>query len=132
MALFSDIDWMIILAVGGFLLFGRGNTQALRTMGRWYARAMRLKQDLMGEFAKAADLPMPAGGHPSSIRAALLGMGSDASPATRGIPVAVTTPPLSPYGPPTVDPLVPWVGGSLVTSWSTSGASVQPKQEGSL
>jgi hypothetical protein len=129
MALFSDIDWIIIAAVGGFLLFGRGNTQALRTLGRWYGRATRLKQELMGEFARAADLPFPTGGSAGSIRSALLGLGSDAPP-TRGVPIAVTTPPGPPAGPEPWNPSVPWAGGSVATSWSTSGESVRPNPEG--
>lgn len=128
MALLSDIDWLIILAVGGFLLFGRGNTAALRTLGRWYGRAMRLKQEMMGEFAKAADLPLPSGGTPGSIRSALLGMGAESVPS-RGIPIAVRTPPASPVGPAPVDPSVPWGGGYLMASWSTSVDSVRPASE---
>lgn len=128
MALFSDIDWLIILAVGGFLLFGRGNTQALRTLGRWYGRATRLKQELMGELARAADLPMPAGGSAGSIRSALLGLGTETGPTTRGIPAAVRTPPAAPPAPLPLEP-TPWIGGSLVTGWSSSGASVRPTEE---
>ncbi len=129
MALLSDIDWMIILAVGGFLLFGKGNGEAVRTLGRWYGRAARLKQELLGEFAKAADLPLPAGGSPSSLRAALLGLGAEA-PTARGIPVAVTTPPVGPPSPSPVDPIAPWGGGYLATSWSSSVASVRPNEGG--
>lgn len=128
MALLSDIDWLIILAVGAFLLFGRGNAQALRTLGRWYGRAARLKQELLGEFAKAADLPLPNGGASGSIRSALLGLGAD-PPATRGVPIAVRTPP-GPFVPAAPEPpALPWAVGSYVTSWSSSGASVQSNGE---
>ncbi len=127
MALLSDVDWLIVLAVGGFLLFGRGNTQALRTLGRWYGRAARLKQELMGEFARAADLPLPANGSPGSIRSALLGMGSDA-PTSRGVPIAVRTPPSSPQGPSPAEPVAPWGGGYVVASWSSSVDSVRPNE----
>ncbi len=128
MALLSEIDWLIILAVGGFLLFGRGNTQALRTLGRWYGRAARLKQEMLGEIAQAADLPLPAGATPGSFRAALLGLGSEA-PTSRGVPVAVRTPPTTPPGPPPVEPIVPWGGGSMVTGWSSSVDSLRPSEE---
>ena len=71
MALFSDIDWIIVLAVAAFLLLGKDSGQFLRTAGRWYARAGRLKQELLGEFARAADLPLPPPGAPLTIRGAL-------------------------------------------------------------
>lgn len=129
MALFSQVDWLIILAVGAFLLFGKGNGQALRTVGRWYGRVARVKQELLGEFAKAADLPLPAGATAGSFRAALLGLGADA-PTSRGIPVAVRTPPVAPPGPLPSEPLVPWAVGSLTTGWSSSMDSVRPSEEG--
>jgi len=47
MALFSDVDWVIVAAVAVYLLFGKGNTDILRTMGRWYGRAGRIKQELL-------------------------------------------------------------------------------------
>ena len=46
MALFSDIDWLIIAAVAVFLLFGKDNAQLLRTFGRYYARAIQLDRNL--------------------------------------------------------------------------------------
>lgn len=128
MALFSDIDWLIIVAVGAFLLFGRGNGEAMRTLGRWYSRAAGLKRELLGEIAKAADLPLPSGGQPTSFRAALLGLAAD--PAVgRGVPVAVRTPPTAPAPPSPLDPSSPWAGGYLVTGWSTSLPSLRPAEE---
>lgn len=131
MALLSDIDWLIILAVGGYLLFGRGNPQAMRTLGRWYGRASRLKQELLGEVARAADLPLPTGQNPGSLRAALLGMGS-VPRGPRGIPVAVrSAPPVpAPAAPQPADPAAPWSGGTLVTGWSSSVPSIRPGEEG--
>lgn len=129
MALFSQVDWLIVLAVGSFLLFGKGNSQALRTLGRWYGRAAKLKQELLGEFAKAADLPLPVGASPGSLRAALLGVGAEA-PTSRGIPAAVRTPPVSPAGPSPSEPPVPWAVGSFSTGWSSSGESVRPNDGG--
>lgn len=120
MALFSDIDWMIVLAVGAFLLFGRDSGQVGRTLGRWYGRAVRLKEELLGELARAADLPMPAGGSAGSLRAALLGL--DGGELSRsGVPAAVRTPPPAPLRPEPASPL-PWTGGEPVTSWSSTSA----------
>ena len=118
MALFSDIDWLILLAVGAFLLFGERGGATVRQFGRWYGRAMRLKQELVGEVAKAADLPLPAGAPTGSLRAALLGLDAPRGAAV-GIPAAVRTPPEGPPAPGFPVPL-PWTGGSAVTSWSTT------------
>lgn len=116
MGLFSDVDWVIIAAVAAFLLFGRENTQTLRTLGRWYGRAVHLKQDLLSEVTKAADLPVSGA---TGLRSALLGLDAPAARA-RGIPAAVTTPPAPPV-PPTF-PGVPWTGGTPILSWSVTGA----------
>ena len=91
MALFSELDWIVILAVGGFLLFGQGNGAALRQLGRWYGRAARLKQELLAEFTAAADLPTPVPGRPFTIRQAILQ--SDTGGRFSGIPAAVTEAP---------------------------------------
>lgn len=116
MALFSDVDWIIILAVAVFLLFGRGNAEVLRTLGRWYGRVGRLKQELLAEFVKAADLPPPAPGQPLSIRGALLGL-DPLETRGRGIPAAVRVPPANAPAP--VPALVgPWTGGLPVPTWS--------------
>ncbi|HEV2230564.1 MAG TPA: hypothetical protein VGV64_04820 [Thermoplasmata archaeon] len=92
MALFSDIDWAILLIVGGFLLFGRENQAILRTLGRYYGRAMRLKQELLDEVGRAADLPKGSGGRPPSIREAILGIESPIA-STPAIPAAVARAP---------------------------------------
>jgi hypothetical protein len=119
-ALFSDIDWIIIVAVAVFLLFGRGNGEVLRTLGRWYGRAGRIKQELLTEFTKAADLPLPAAGQPLSIRGALLGL--EPPPArVSGIPIPVRDPPAA--APLTASaalpaPVTPWTGGLPVPTWS--------------
>lgn len=118
MGLFSDLDWLIILGVAAFLLFGRDGATTMRQLGRWYGRALRLKQELVSEFARAAELPMPAGRSAGSLRAVLLGMDS-ADDARVGIPAAVRTPPAVPPVPGPAPPL-PWTGGSPVTSWSTT------------
>jgi hypothetical protein len=116
-ALFSDVDWVIIAAVAAFLLFGKGSGQTMRTLGRWYGRALKMKQELLGEFAKAADLPI-ASGQPLSFRGALLGV--DPTPAqASGIPAAVRVPPTVPYTP-SYEPTLPWTGGYPVPTWSTT------------
>lgn len=90
MALLSNIDWMIILAVGGLLLFGRANPELLRTLGRWYGKLLRLKQELLSEVTRAADLPTPSPERPISIRSAMFGL--DTTPAARSqAPLAVAT-----------------------------------------
>ncbi|MCI4353033.1 MAG: hypothetical protein L3K14_06560 [Thermoplasmata archaeon] len=90
MALLSNIDWMIILAVGGLLLFGRGNPELLRALGRWYGRALRLKQELLSEVTRAADLPTPSPDRPISIRSAMFGLETAEAERTR-VPLAVAT-----------------------------------------
>jgi hypothetical protein len=117
-ALFSDLDWLILAAAATFLLFGRGNGEALRTLGRWYGRAVRWKQELLSEVSRAADLPLAPAGGPLSLRATLLG-GDAVLPRSSGIPAAVRTPPSGPTPPPPV-PGLPWTGGVPVASWSTT------------
>src|SRR5579859_6407976 len=92
MALLSDIDWMIILAVGGFLLIGKGDPQLLQTLGRWYGRALHLKQELLSEFTRAAEIPTPAPDRPISIRSALFGLATDRA-APSQVPLAVAQAP---------------------------------------
>jgi hypothetical protein len=127
MALFSDIDWVIIVAVAVFLLFGRGNTEILRTLGRWYGRAGRLKQDLLSEFTRAADLPAPAAPGQMSFRGALLGLEPTVTHVS-GIPATVTTPPGLSTPPPPPSPF-PWTGGYPTPTWSmTIPSSADPSE----
>ena len=119
MALFSDIDWLIILAAALFLLLGKDTGQVLRTLGRWYGRAGQLKQELLGEFSRAADLPPLPAGAPLSVRGMLLGI--DPVPSQRtGIPAAVRAPPEPMPGIPPAPgpPLSPWTGGVPIPTWS--------------
>jgi hypothetical protein len=95
MALFSDIDWMIVLVVAAFLLFGRESGALLRQLGRYYGRFARLKQELLGELTRAADLPSPRDGNVLTFRGALLGYVDGSQ--TPGIPVAVTQPPIAAF-----------------------------------
>ncbi|MFY9717187.1 MAG: hypothetical protein WAK40_04560 [Thermoplasmata archaeon] len=118
MGLFSDVDWVIIVAVAAFLLFGKENAQVVRKIGRWYGRAVRLKQEMLSEVSKAADLPVGAIGA-SGLRSALLGLDTEISRAS-GIPAAVTTAPLA-MAAPAPTPEIPWTGGSPILSWSITG-----------
>jgi len=127
MALFSDLDWVIIAAVAVFLLFGKENGQMLRTLGRWYARAMKVKQELLGELTKAADLPI-APGQQLSIRGTILGLDSPVTHVS-GIPAAVRVAPTVPYTP-SYEPTLPWTGGYPVPTWSTTVPSAPPSREG--
>ncbi|MGA9839985.1 MAG: hypothetical protein WBE40_01840 [Thermoplasmata archaeon] len=126
MALFSDIDWMILLVAAGFLLLGKDSAQTLRTIGRWYGRAGRLKQDLLSEFRRAAELPTSVAG-PLSIRGALLGLDPPATRAS-GIPVTVTARSVAEARPiaPTWEP---WTGGFAAPTWSTTVPAVPTDSE---
>jgi hypothetical protein len=92
MALFSDIDWGILLAVAGVLLLGKDSGALLRQFGRYYGRFVRLKQEMLGELTRAADLPAPPTGGALSIRGALLGYPEGSQ--TPGIPAAVSSAPM--------------------------------------
>jgi hypothetical protein len=95
-ALFSDIDWIILLAVAAFILLGREGGSILRLFGRYYGRAMRVKQDLLSEFSKAADLPTTTHGPMNSFRALLLQDHQPPPTGTHQIPLAVVVPPVVP------------------------------------
>ncbi len=122
MALASDMDWVIIAGVAALLLFGTKGAGTMRTIGRWYGRAIRMKQQLLGEFTKAADIPLPIPGQPLSIRSALMGLEPLSSPMG-GIPIAVSTAPSAPYRP-ALEPSVPWAGSYPVPTWSMAIPSV--------
>lgn len=126
MALFSDLDWVIIAAVAVILLFGKENGQMLRTLGRWYARAGQIKQELLGELTKAVDLPGTAG-RPLSIRGALLSLDPPTSRSS-GIPAAVRVPPSIPFVP-SFETTLPWTGGYPVATWSMTVPSGAPERE---
>jgi hypothetical protein len=118
MALFSDVDWIIVAVAAAFLLFGKDSAGTLRTLGRWYGRAGALKQELLTEFAKAAEIPVPAGGGALTVRGALLGL-DPAATHTPGIPAAVTTAPR--FTAAEVAPTPgPWTAGYPVPTWSTT------------
>lgn len=95
MALLSDVDWIIILAVGAFLLLGQQSGDVMRTVGRYYGRFLRIKQDVLSELTRAADLPVLATGATPSIRNTFLAA-VEPLPASAHIPLAVSTPPSTP------------------------------------
>ena len=74
------------------LVLGKEGGTVLRQIGRWYGRLTRLKTELLGEFAKAADLPAPVPGQVVSIRQSILNW-EPGTNRTIGVPIAVTTPP---------------------------------------
>ncbi|MGB6500883.1 MAG: hypothetical protein WBG19_05750 [Thermoplasmata archaeon] len=121
MGLFSDVDWVIIVAVAAFLLFGRENAQFVRTLGKWYARAVRLKQEMLSEVSKAADFPIGAM-NPPSVRAALLGLDAE-PPRWEAVPVAVAVAHASAVPNVPSAPGDPWTGGSPILSWSVTGGA---------
>jgi hypothetical protein len=125
-ALFSDIDWVILLAAAAFLFLGKDNAQLLRTVGRWYGRAGQLKQELLAEFSKAAEIPVPVNG-PLTIRGALLGLDPTPTQAS-GIPAAVTTAP-GPAARPIEPAWIPWTGGYPTPTWSMT-LPVVPDERG--
>ena len=126
MALFSDIDWVILVAAAVFLFFGKDNGQLLRTLGRWYGRAGKIKQELLAEFTKAAEIQLPVNG-PLSIRGALLGL--DPTPTQRsGIPAAVTTAP-GPAPRPIEPTWIPWTGSYPIPTWSMTLPAVPDERE---
>jgi hypothetical protein len=121
MALLSDIDWLIILVVGGLLLLGNGDPQLLRTIGRWYGRAMHLKQELLSEVTRETGLPTASTGPALSIRGTLLGLDAEDAPRAH-VPVAVARTPgaLAPVavGSYPVAPAMTWVNSVGPQQWS--------------
>lgn len=127
MALLSDIDWMILLVAAAFLLLGPQNGELLRTLGRWYGRAARLKQDLLSEFSRAADLP-PSGGS-LTIRGALLGIDAPSTGELRGVPAAVPRLVTAAVPAPLAPAAQPWTGGYPVPTWSMTMPVVPDERE---
>lgn len=131
MALFSDIDWIIIVGVGVLLLFGsRNGAGVMRTLGRYYSRLMSMKQQMIGEVTKAADIAPPTPGKPTSLRAAILGTDPGSNGHVSGIPIVVTQPPAVTYRP-TYLPEAPWsASGFASPTWSVVLPSVPGDGEG--
>jgi hypothetical protein len=81
MTLFSDVDWIVILGVAAFLMFGSQGQQFVRQLGRYYARLLRFRAELMREVTSSAGVSLPAGGSVGSLRSALLGSDVPSPPA---------------------------------------------------
>jgi hypothetical protein len=92
MALFSELDWAILLGVGALLLFGQGAGNTVRQLGRWYGRLLRLKQELLAEFTQEAGLAAPGSGPAVSLRQALF-EGGPVGDRPEHIPAPVVFPP---------------------------------------
>lgn len=95
MALFSEVDWLILLGIGAMLLLGPQGKGTLRMLGRWYGRAMRLKDELLGELSSSAGVPASAlTGGGAGLRGYLLGPSNFASePTAPAVPAAVAAAP---------------------------------------
>ena len=127
MALFSDVDWLVLLAVGAVLLLGPGSASTVRQLGRYYSRLLRFKQEMLGELAKAADLPPPAPGQSLSLRQSLFDL-NEGPRRPAGIPAPVTRAPVVPSA-----PMVPAAASAPIgpaslgpAMWATSSPTLEP------
>jgi hypothetical protein len=94
MALFSEVDWLVLLGVAAMLLLGPQGKGTLRMLGRWYAKALNLKDELLGEISSSAGVPVAALTSRPNLRGYLLGSDSLAPEhAGPAIPAAVTAAP---------------------------------------
>jgi hypothetical protein len=82
MALFSEIDWIVIAVVAAFLFFGPEGQKFVRQMGRWYARMLKFKEEILSEVAVSAGVPIGPATSAGSLRASLLGPEPPADPPT--------------------------------------------------
>jgi hypothetical protein len=104
MALFSEIDWIVIAGVGALLFFGPQGQQFVRQLGRWYGRMLQLKAEIMSEVATSAGVPVGPGTPTGAIRAELLG------------PEPVVVSPAAPLATPTLPGVITQV--QLVGVWA--------------
>jgi len=112
MALFSDIDWLIILLVGAFLFLGPQGQQFARQLGRWYGRLMRLKEEILSEVASSAGVSASPSAPTASIRMTLFG--TDAELAAAATPT-LSSPVLNATMPGTITHVLPvgmWAVGT--------------------
>jgi len=82
MALFSDVDWVIIAAVAVVLFLGPQGQPFVRQMGRWYGRLLRLKAEIMSDVTSSLGTTTGVSPPDTSIRAAILGSGPPAQSAS--------------------------------------------------
>jgi hypothetical protein len=97
MALFSDVDWLVILGVAAFLLFGAPGRDFARQIGRLYARAARFRQEMVGEIVGSVGLPTGTPLTSSGLRAALVGDAAAPSPAGAAAEAPSMVPPATAY-----------------------------------
>lgn len=117
MALLSDVDWLVILAVAAFLLFGQAGRDFARQLGRLYGRALKFRDEMVGELTASAGLPVGSGvGSGARLRSMLL----DDPPSA---PTPPMTPPTTPYAG-LVSQVAPVQVGSVETL--TYGAAMGP------
>jgi hypothetical protein len=65
-SLFSDVDWFILLLVGGILLLGGNNKELLRTAGRMYAKVTRIRDEFLRDLKESvSEDPQPVSAAPS-------------------------------------------------------------------
>ncbi len=116
MALFSEIDWIVIAGVGALLFFGPQGQQFVRQMGRWYARMLQVKAEIMSEVTASAGLPIGPGTPTGALRSELLG------------PEPIVASPAAPLTSPTLPGIITQV--QLVGMWAvetqTLGAGMGP------
>ena len=74
MALFSDVDWVIIAIVAAFLFLGPQGGPFVRQLGRWYGRMLQLKAELMSEVTSATAIADVAPRSTGSVGATLFGL----------------------------------------------------------
>jgi hypothetical protein len=86
-ALFSDVDWVIIAIVAAFLFLGPQGRPFVRQLGRWYGRMLQLKAELMSEVSSVAGVPDGAPRPTSSFRAALFGIDEPVETAPGPLPL---------------------------------------------
>ena len=107
MALFSDVDWVIIAVVAAFLFMGPQGQPFIRQMGRWYGRFLQLKSELMSEVAASMGTDGSTSASTSSLRASLLGPEPSPEPTT-----PLTLPPPQPGLITHVQPFGLWAVGT--------------------
>jgi hypothetical protein len=118
MALFSDVDWLIILVVAAFLFFGPQGQQFARQLGRWYGRLVHLKDEILSEVATTAGVPTAPAGTAASIRSVLFG----------GEPAGETVVPPAPLPAPSMPGIITHVQpvGMWAVETETLGAGIGP------
>jgi hypothetical protein len=127
-AIFSDMDWVILIGVGVFLFFGKDNGQIIRQIGHWYGRMVRMKNEAMAEVTDAAQLPRTVFNRPASLRETFLSseyFGGTTSGS--GIPAAVTVAPVVTEKPSNEPfPYSSYVGPG---TWSMTLSATPPEEE---